>query len=184
MSLWLVIVLGSKSAIAAVLLTAGLVKFWNLGGFLEVVRNFSLLPKFAVKPFSTILPALEVITGLGLLSSAVVDSSIGAWAGLPAVFLFLMFVSAISLNLLRGKINISCGCYGKTSRKLRWGLVGRGLLFTVVSTLTLPIFTPGLRPSGDAVTRLSAVLIGVAFVSIAWLGNFIVGGSKFKSQSS
>jgi hypothetical protein len=183
---WLVIAPAAKTAVAAILLPAGVAKLGDRQGFVDVVRGFAILPDAAVPAFATGLPVAELLVGVALLSGVLFDWSLAAWAGLAAMCLFATFGIAIATNLVRGRTDISCGCFGRNSRRrLTWGLVGRVLCCLAICALTLPVVHQGATPSGDLKDRASAALIGAAAVAMIWLGRFVItAGSAGFSQSS
>lgn len=99
--------------------------------FEDVVRRFALLPSFAVGPVARLLPAAELVLG-GALIVGIGSPLVAA----VAAGLFSAFSLAVSVNLLRGRRDISCGCFGASSRhRLSWGIAGRGLLLALASVL-------------------------------------------------
>jgi len=166
----------AKIAMGAVLFSAGLAKIWDRSAFLKAVERFDILPKFAASPFAAILPAAEILTGLALFVGSVFAWSGVAWAGAVAMFLFAIFGVAIAFNLILGRTNISCGCFGSKGRRLTWGLVVRALACLAISGLTLPVLHFAILP-GDLTMRLTAALVGVAVVAIVWLGRFVISGA-------
>jgi Methylamine utilisation protein MauE len=163
----------AEVAIGSILLLSGSAKLIDRKGFVSVVRGYEILPNYAVPTFAAALPVIEVLVAVALLSRMVVDSPLNAWAGFVAVCLFAMFGIAITVNLIRGRTEISCGCFGNTSQKLTWGLVGRSTICLAVSLITLPITQRG-AVAATSLDRLSAALVGVAIVAAAWLCRFIV----------
>lgn len=160
-----------KTAIAVVLITAGASKLWDVRRFVEVVRGYAILPNRVVRPFARALPFAEVVTGAALVSSIFVNGLPLAWTGAVAMVLFALFGSAITLNLMRGRTNISCGCFGESgNRKLTWMLAVRAFSYLVVSALTLPL----AQPVAGSMDRIGSVLIGGATVAVLWLVRFIV----------
>ncbi len=172
----------AKIAVGSVFFSAGLAKVWDRSAFLKAVKGFGILPQFAVSPFAAILPEAEILTGLALFAGALFAWSGIAWAGVVAMLLSAIFGAAIAFNLLRGRTNISCGCFGSKGRRLTWWLVVRAMACLAISGLTLPVLRFGM-PTGDLTRRLTAALVGVAVVAILWLGRFVVseGATVFES---
>jgi hypothetical protein len=89
--------------------------------FVGVVRNFRILPHALATPFATALPMVEAAVAIGLLVGPAVPAAAGG-----AAFLLLLFLSAIVVNLLRGRREIDCGCFRSGLRQtLGWGLALR-----------------------------------------------------------
>lgn len=80
-------------------------KITNPEQFLEVINNYDIVPVF-ITPFAAIiLPWIEFICGLFLLTGILVNS-----AASILIFLLLIFIFGISVNLYRGA-DIECGCF-------------------------------------------------------------------------
>jgi uncharacterized membrane protein YphA (DoxX/SURF4 family) len=80
-------------------------KIVDPAGFARVVQNYELLPPALVHPAAVVLPWVEAVCGVSLIS--------GVWAGGGlAVFSVLMtvFTGALLLNAARG-IDTECGCF-------------------------------------------------------------------------
>ena len=130
-------------------------RHWRI--FFGVVANYRLLPRAAVAPVAALLPPLEMIVALLLLSAQQLP-----WALPGAGALLLLFAGAMAINLSRGRAHIDCGC-GQSFLKqtLSWTLVARNM---VLAALLLP----SLAPIGPL--TLSAALTGAG----AGLGFFLL----------
>lgn len=84
---------------------SGLVKIADAQLFVIAVENYRLLPDFLTPFFAIVLPWVELVTGLALISG---------FKALPAVtlinILILVFIVALSISYSRG-LNIDCGCF-------------------------------------------------------------------------
>ena len=121
-------------------------RHWRI--FFGVVANYRLLPRAAVVPVAVLLPPLEMIVALLLLSAQLLP-----WSLLGAGALLILFAGAMAVNLHRGRAHIDCGC-GQSFLKqtLSWTLVVRnGVLAALLA--------PSLAPIGPL--SLSAALTGV-----------------------
>lgn len=99
-----------RIAIAAVFLLAAIPKLLDPLDFAKAIANYRVtLPAIGqdyIYPVAIVLPALEAIVAIGLLSSK--------WkrtASVIAGALLLMFIVLISQAVARG-LNIDCGCFG------------------------------------------------------------------------
>lgn len=113
-----------------------------------VIANYRLLPRAIVVPAAALLPPLEMIVGLLLLSAMAMS-----WTLLASIILLGLFAAAMAINLRRGRADIDCGC-GQSFLKqtLSWTLVWRN---AGLATLLLPSLT------GTGPMTLSAALTGV-----------------------
>ncbi|WP_420383781.1 MauE/DoxX family redox-associated membrane protein [Novosphingobium sp.] len=109
-----------------VFVEAGLAKLRHRDVLPGVVANYRLLPEGMVAPVATLLPLVELGLGLGLLASSLTGSGPLHWLALPAAALFLVFATAMAINIRRGRSQIDCGCGRSQLRQpLGWGLVIR-----------------------------------------------------------
>lgn len=119
----------SVTLLVVVFLAASVNKLRSLEIFEGVVYNFRLLPETLVKPVAYILPFLE----LAVAAALVVPATRG-YSGWTAVILLGVFTVAVAINLLRGRREIDCGCFGSKhmssdlKQTLSWWLVLRNIV--------------------------------------------------------
>ena len=113
-----------------------------------VLANYRLLPRKMAAPAAALLPPLEMVIAILLLSGLLMP-----WAALASIALLAVFAAAMAINLLRGRSAIDCGC-GQPflAQTLSWTLVARN---AVLAALLLP----SLAAAGSM--TLSAALTGV-----------------------
>jgi hypothetical protein len=113
-----------------------------------VIANYRLLPRFLVGPAAALLPPLETIVGVALLSAMAIS-----WTLLASIVLLGLFAAAMAINLHRGRVDIDCGC-GQSFLKqtLSWSLVVRNAVLAALLLPSLAVMGP---------LTLSAVLMGV-----------------------
>lgn len=127
-----VILLCGRWLVGLVLLVAAATKFKAADGTLRTtVKAYGLLPKALVGPVAAFLPWFELSIGLSLLLGLVLP-----FPALAAAAMFLAFSLGISINLIRGRRDIDCGCFGKAGQKLSWWLVGRNVLLALIAILS------------------------------------------------
>ncbi|MBA2588661.1 MAG: DoxX family membrane protein [Alphaproteobacteria bacterium] len=149
--LWLVLSVAGRVCVGLVFVLAGVQKAQHWKILPGVIANYRLLPRFAVAPVSALLPVLEMIVGLLLLSGFASPA-----APLAAIALLALFAAAMAINLRRGRAHIDCGC-GQSFLKqsLRWSLVARN---AVLALLLVPSLASAAMP-----LALSGVVAGLAF---------------------
>ncbi len=89
----------------AIFITAAADKILNPAAFARVIFNYQLLPDSLINLSTILLPWLEFILGLALMT--------GLWLPGAVVLvnvLLLTFLGALVFNLRRG-LNIHCGCF-------------------------------------------------------------------------
>ena len=129
----------TQIALGLFFVVAALPKVADPPGFAHMVYNYKILPGPLVNPLALVMPWAELLMGLALM--------LGLWRRSAATLvgaLLLVFIVAISVNLLRGNA-IDCGCFDVTAQnltreeKLRdmWGVLVRdvGMLVLVAQGL-------------------------------------------------
>jgi len=132
-----VLTLGSAMAAASVrilllliFLQAGLQKLRHLGELEGVVQNYRVLPDYAARPVSIILPFAELAVAAGLLIN------ISPWAELSAAALLGLFAAAMAVNVARGRREIDCGCFSTSLKQVVSGwTVSRNCVLAMAALL-------------------------------------------------
>jgi uncharacterized membrane protein YphA (DoxX/SURF4 family) len=95
-----------RAVLAAVWLSAGVLKFRDAAGTVRATRAFRLLPESVVPAVGHLLPVLELVIGacllLGLLTRAM---------AVATALLMVLFTFGIASAWARG-LEIQCGCFG------------------------------------------------------------------------
>jgi hypothetical protein len=154
-------------------LLASVHKLTGFAQFRAVLHDYRVMPGAVVPLVAAALPVLEILLGLGWLFLA--DVRIAAFA---TIGLVALYSSTIAINLLRGRVHISCGCgFGKAAggdETLSWGLVVRNAaLLAAAVTATLPEASRSLGVL-DYTTLLAAL---VAIVLLFTAGNQLIRNS-------
>jgi hypothetical protein len=127
--------------------------------FQVMVRNYELLPDRFVPVFAVTLVALEVSAAALLLMSQTRTLGAGVSASL-----LILYALAMSTNLVRGRVNLDCGCLGFGRRQpIRWWMVRRNL---AIAAIVLLVAAP---TSARVIVPLDIVSIGGAVISLAFL---------------
>jgi hypothetical protein len=129
-----------------------------------VIANYRLLPRVLVGPAAALLPPLEMIVGVLLLSAMAIS-----WTLLASIVLLGLFAAAMAINLRRGRADIDCGC-GQSFLKqsLSWTLVVRNAVLATLLLPSLAMLDP--VPMSAALTGVGA---GLAFFLLYLLLNTI-----------
>jgi putative oxidoreductase len=96
-------------ALGLLFVAAALPKLVDPPSFAHMIYNYRLAPGAFVNLMALVMPWLELLAGLALI--------LGIWTRTSASLvgaLLLVFIAAISLNLLRGNA-IDCGCFNVAS---------------------------------------------------------------------
>ena len=146
-----------RGAAAFLFISAAWHKVRDPIAFWQVLDAYKLLPEKLVRSISRAVPLVELITGASLLampSSAIpLVMAIGLWA---------LYGAAISINLLRGRTQLECGCGGVAAdQTIRWTLVVRNIFLAGFTAL---LFLP------EAVREL----VWLDFVTIVFGGLMLI----------
>jgi|GEM_PF-2199166 hypothetical protein len=114
--------------VGLLLLVAGAGKIVTIREFRKLLAAYDILPPRAVPTCSLLVPSSELLVAMALLSGR--HQLI---AGCAAACLFFVFDGGIAVNLLRGRRELPCGCFGKRSDPISWYLVTRNLALGAIA---------------------------------------------------
>lgn len=124
-------VLICRLALGVLFFYAGVGKIISPREFAVAIYNYQLLPDGVINLLAVVLPWLEVFLATALIAGIYVRG-----ASLLSASLFLVFATALSINLLRG-LDISCGCFGGASGSINWLYLVRDMSLFAVSVFIL-----------------------------------------------
>ncbi len=127
--------------------------------YAAVIGEYQLPLVVGNKAVAITIGLAELCTGILLLIP--VSRELAAWF---AALLLLIYALAIGINLLRGRMNIDCGCSGPAANKQKlsaWLLVRNGLLAVVA-------IAAGITPLSRELIWFDLAVIVLA-VSLAFL---------------
>lgn len=105
LSIWFIRVL--RVILGALFLWAGLRKMPQPEIFARTIDAFNLLPQILILPAAIVIPYIEFIIGLWLLSGFKTR-----WSAWVCLSLLCVFAIALGITLARGINDIPCGCFG------------------------------------------------------------------------
>ncbi|MBW1980059.1 MAG: DoxX family membrane protein [Deltaproteobacteria bacterium] len=133
-----------RFVLGAVFLYASVDKILHPQAFAEIVYNYQILPDSLINVTALILPWLELLLGLSLISGICLPGSV-----LLANLLLVTFLAALLFNAVRG-LDIQCGCFSTSALQsesaMIWYLV-REVLFLVLSGYLFCYIFRGKRAS-------------------------------------
>lgn len=111
-------------------------KIRDATAFRAVLADYRLLPRAVVSPAAFALPAVEAGVAAGLFVPRLAHA-----AALAGAALLALYGGAMTINLVRGRRHIDCGCGGPAGRRaLGFPLIARNaLLATAAFASTLPV---------------------------------------------
>jgi uncharacterized membrane protein YphA (DoxX/SURF4 family) len=138
--------IGARMILGALFIYASWHKIAYPGEFANVINNYQILPAELVNPAAVLLPWLEMVCGLCMISGLLVRGS-----AFILSLLLLVFIAALIYSLLRG-LDISCGCFGlQTEGAAREGLaIARDLVLIGMALWVL--WRPGKIRGSMAIT--------------------------------
>jgi methylamine utilization protein MauE len=102
-------IVGIVAAISAtVLVIAGLLKIGSLSSFGKQIASYEIMPAGLATVSGYLIPPIEIGIGISLLFLPVIAAG--------AACLFMSFALAVGVNLLRGRSELRCGCFGPTGK--------------------------------------------------------------------
>ncbi|MEU4312162.1 MauE/DoxX family redox-associated membrane protein [Nocardia sp. NPDC024068] len=161
-------------AVGTVLVIAGVPKVADRARMERSVRGYRLLPDPLVPVVAAALPWAEIVLGAALVLGVVPRVS-----GFAAAGLFLAFFLALTVNLLRGRRDLDCGCFafaadrGEVAHIGWWhALRAAGLTVAAVLVAVAPVPTVAERAAGagTGVFAVAVVAVGLYARSVMSFG--------------
>jgi uncharacterized membrane protein YphA (DoxX/SURF4 family) len=134
---WLTLVLIIiRVALGCIFIYASWHKIVRPAEFAQAIANYQILPKVLINPAALLLPWVELVCGLGLISGFMVRGST-----LIMGLLLIIFMAAMVASLIRG-LDIHCGCFSSrndaTSNFYREILIDLSLIAMAVISFLFP----------------------------------------------
>ncbi len=146
-----------RYGLAALFLFSSIHKIRDQRSFYNTVLSYRLLPTYAIRPFSLLLPWVEL--ALSILLIVGWNTKLVGWI---TGTLYGLFFMALSVNLIRRRKELDCGCFGaKKKHKITIGLVFRDVGLMLVSCISA-IFGGGIY-AFDNLTREAQQIVIYAF---------------------
>jgi len=99
-----------RIVLGVVFIYASLDKIANPEGFARAINNYHMLPNDIISIFALVLPWVELLCGLALITGIATRA-----AAIITTGMVVMFAIAITSALARG-LNIDCGCFSTSSK--------------------------------------------------------------------
>ena len=171
-----VLAVSLRCLLAAVFASAAWHKASNPSTFRATLRAYRVLPTRISGFTASLLPGLELAVAVGLLLPT------HRWAAYAALGMLSAYTAAIGINLLRGRRDIDCGCFGPAHRvRLSELLLLRNALLMGAAAVVLAPLAPRPLVWVDILTALSVVTVtGLLWVSFWRLRSLTAarGGSR------
>ena len=114
--------------LGGIFIYASLDKIAHPEQFAKIVYNYKILPHSLINIFAIILPWVELLCGIFVITGIFVESSSAILS-----MLLVVFIIALSVNFLRG-LDINCGCFSTDPKGKEEGaiLLIRDLVLLVI----------------------------------------------------
>lgn len=148
----LAVELGLSVVLGITFLVAAVPKLRHPKGFVVAVLAYDVLPPRLGWLYAWLVPPLEILTALLLLSGTAVRS-----AGLVTVTLLLSFIIAVGINKARGR-DLDCHCFGKAlQRQVGWKLLLEDGVMLGAAVIMTALAGEWVAPEPWSVYRLSGL---------------------------
>ncbi|TJY42665.1 DoxX family membrane protein [Cohnella pontilimi] len=125
-----------RCILSYIFISSAITKLFNYDEHVRIVKNYKLTPRKFIQFIGFILTVLilsEIFTGALFL--------INQWANLASFMclgLLILYTLAIIANLLRNRVDISCGCGGILgNHNISWSLVVRNFVLVILAVLLI-----------------------------------------------
>jgi Methylamine utilisation protein MauE len=146
-------------ALAVVFGASATIKFADFAEFRAAVANYRVGPEILITPAAILIPMAETFGAVGILIPSTHNAGAAVLLALLAIFTI-----AIVINLMRGRLNVDCGCFGPALRQpLSWCLPGRNAILMALAALAMP------PSNGRTVTALDIATIAFGAATIVLL---------------
>jgi hypothetical protein len=143
------------SAVGLLLLAAAAAKARDLPAFREGLSGYGIRGRLA-GPVAFLVPAVEAVLGVLLVTGRFVVAAAAASAALFGVF------SGVQLRTFRRGSRVPCHCFGETPLEtVSWATVARSVLLVLLSVLVLLAPRHGL-PDASSVAALAPIALAGA----------------------
>ena len=163
-----------RIALGLLFVAVGISKCFNRRAFERAVAGFQVVPERLAPVAAALIVGLEIAGGGMLVLGAQVRLGAFIIAGLLACFSF-----ALVLNLMRGRRNLECECYGGRSLRIGWGHVAQNAALLGIALL---IGFTAVFGSPNWLTFLAAAYTATLFLAAQALADVRAGLIRILSR--
>jgi Methylamine utilisation protein MauE len=148
---------------ALLLASAAVQKFRGLARFADIVVAYRVLPAEFGKPVAWLIPGLECAIALALLWEPSRNRAVMA-----AMILLICYAAGLSVNLLRGRRDLDCGCgTARDRRAIAPWMVWRNLLLAVALGIAALPWSPRSLNLTDLLTIVGGLTVVITLYAAA-----------------
>lgn len=158
------------SLVGLLLLVAAVLKLGHRDRLAVIIRQYDVLPS-GVAPFiARGLPIVEAVIGVTLVTG------FGRlYGGLAGMCVFIGFGVAVTINLLRGRKEIACGCFGPSgSDRLSWQHASHNLVLAGAALVSSGWFESSASVRISAPDRVAGTVAALLTMVVWWLGSVTI----------
>ena len=159
-----------STALSMIFVASAVMKLIDLNEFCGAVENYRIVPEQISRVVAILVPIAEITGALG-----VIIPNTHRGAAMLLSMLLIVFTTAIAINLLRGRRNIDCGCFGPALRQqISWWLPARNLaMLAMLGVVMMPVSPRRLAPLDLATIFLAGTTLAVLYSA----ANFLVANA-------
>jgi uncharacterized membrane protein YphA (DoxX/SURF4 family) len=125
-----IVVIALRLIVAAIFLGAALPKIADPASFATDIDNYRMVPDAIIGPMSVVLPLLEALVGVALVTGIHARG-----ASLVAAAMLVAFAVGMVQAIGRG-IDLDCGCFGHVvETRVSWLTVTRNVVLTLACAI-------------------------------------------------
>ncbi|MEU6259550.1 MauE/DoxX family redox-associated membrane protein [Streptomyces sp. NPDC047043] len=148
-----------------VLIVAALPKLRTAAAFGKTVEAYGLLPGRLAHAVGRTLPWAELVTGATLLTGPLWRT-----AATAAALMFVAFTAGLTVNLMRGRTDLSCGCFAfgavdGAAERIGWFHAARAAALAGLATTVAVLGVPAT----DTEDRLVQLVVAAGLVGVGVL---------------
>ena len=156
-----------RVALGLIFMVAAVTKILSPREFAKTVVDFRIVSARLSPAIGRTIAVLELAAGIALLLGVL------EWlGGIVVAGLLLAFNVALAANLIRGRRDLDCRCFGRRTLRIGWRHVAQNTLLFVACLLIVarglqnPVVSAESGPTPTiVVTVLAALYTGIAFIA-------------------
>ena len=149
-----------SACVGWLLLIASLSKLTSARKFERTIQALLLIPPVLARPVAIGVIVLETSLGLGLVIQPML------WLSVGAATMFALFAAVIACNLVAGRKEINCGCFGTHSNDLQWSHVASNTVIAIAAIASGIAAAPFTNIGKHIALRLAALVVALIFVIV------------------
>jgi hypothetical protein len=148
---------------ALLLASAAIQKFRDLARFADIVAAYRVLPPVLDRPMAWLIPCLEAAIALALVWEPIRNGAV-----IAAMVLLIAYAAGLGVNLLRGRLDLDCGCGAARDRRpIAIWMVWRNLLLAAAMGIAALPWSPRSLHLTDLLTIVGGLTVIITLYAAA-----------------